>query len=142
MIKIDVSLLIQIVNFLFLIWILNLVLYKPIRNVLIKRNDKVKGLEQDIETFNRDAGEKDDAYAEGIKTARAKGLEKKGALISAASDEEKKIIEKINRQAQADLAAIRNKITKETEEVRSALQREIDVFANEICQKILGRTVS
>lgn len=141
MIKIDASLVIQIVNFLFLIWILNMVLYKPIRNVLIKRKDKIKGLEQDIDAFSRDAGEKDDAYADGIKGARAKGLEEKTALISAASDEENKIVEKINQKAQADLAAVRQKITKEAEAVKVSLQQEVDGFANAIGQKILGRTV-
>jgi F-type H+-transporting ATPase subunit b len=141
MIKIDVSVLIQIVNFLFLVWILNIVLYRPIRNVLIKRNDKINGLEQDIDTFNRDALEKDDAFADGIKGARAEGLKEKGELVSAASEEEKKIIESINQKAQADLEEVRGKIAKDTEEVKAALQKEIGAFADAIGQKILGRTI-
>lgn len=142
MIKIDVSMVIQIVNFLFLVWILNIVLYRPIRNVLIKRNDKIGGLEQDIETFSRDALEKDDAFADGIKAARASGLKQKEELVSAASEEERKIIESINQKAQADLAEVRKKVAKETEEVKGALQKEVGAFADAICEKILGRTIS
>ena len=89
MIQIDISLVIQIVNFLFLIWVLNVILYRPIRNILIKRDEKVKGLEQGIETCKRDTMEKEEAFADGIKEARAKGLKEKEDLIAEASEEEK-----------------------------------------------------
>ena len=46
MVNVDVSLLIQIINFIVLIWVLNLVLYKPIRNILIQRKEKVANLEK------------------------------------------------------------------------------------------------
>lgn len=141
MISIDGSLFIQIVNFIILIFVLNIVLYKPIRNVLLERNKKVVGLGESIETFNKDAKEKDDAFASGIRAARVKGLKEKEALLEAASEEEKKIIAKINEKAQADLAQVRSEIAKDAEEVRAKLQKEVDVFANAIGQKILGRAV-
>jgi F-type H+-transporting ATPase subunit b len=141
MIKVDGSLFVQIANFLVLIWLLNIILYKPIRNVLIKRNEKVKGLEQNIDMFKRDAKEREDTFANGIKAARVKGLKEKEALLSTASEEERNIIEEINQKAQADLAEVRAKIVKDTEAVRKSLQQEIDEFASAIGKKILGRTV-
>ena len=141
MIKVDGSLFVQIANFLVLIWLLNIILYKPIRNVLIKRNEKVKGLEQNIDMFKRDAKEREDAFANGLKAPRVKGLKEKEALLLTASDEERNIIEEINQKAQANLAEVRAKITKDTEAVRKSLQQEIDEFASAIGKKILGRTV-
>ena len=139
MIKVDVSVFIQIVNFLFLIWALNLVLYKPIRKVLLKRKEKVEGLEQSIENFNISAQEKEDAFALGIKDARSKGQIEKEILLSAAQNEEKQLLEKINKKAQDDLAQMRDKIAKEAEKVSISLHNEVDAFANAIGQKILGR---
>jgi len=139
MIKVDVSVFIQIVNFLFLIWALNLVLYKPIRKVLLKRKEKVEGLEQSIENFNINAQEKEDAFALGIKDARSKGQIEKELLLSDAQNEEKQLLEKINKKAQDDLAQMRDKIAKEAESVRSSLHNEVDAFASAIGQKILGR---
>ncbi|MBU1932150.1 ATP synthase F0 subunit B [Patescibacteria group bacterium] len=139
MIKVDVSIFMQIVNFLFLIWALNLILYKPIRKVLLKRKEKVEGLEQSIENFNINAQEKEDAFALGIKDARSKGQIEKELLLSAAQNEEKQLLEKINKKAQDDLAQMRDKIAKEAENVRSSLQNEVDAFASAIGQKILGR---
>lgn len=139
MVSIDGSLIIQIVNFIFLIWILNVVLYKPIRKVLIQRKEKIAGLEQKIDTAGKDIKEKDDAFSLGIKEAKAKGLNEKGVLLQEAADEEREIIEKINKKAQADLAEIRAKIAKDVESVSESLRKELDSFANAISQKILGR---
>ena len=132
---------IQIINFLVILWILNLILYRPIRNILRQRKEKIDGLEASIETYNEDAQEKDTAFAAGIKEARAKGLSEKEALLQAAAEEEKEIIAKVNEKAQAELADIREKISREAETAKDALQAKVDEFSSDICQKILGRTV-
>jgi F-type H+-transporting ATPase subunit b len=137
----DGSIVIQIVNFLFTIWVLNLLLYRPIRKILTQRKEKVDGLELAIETSNNDVREKDDAFAAGIKEARARGLKEKDALLQQAGDEEKSIIADINHKAQAELAQIREQIKKDAELARQGLQSEIDDFADQISQKILGRAV-
>ena len=73
----DKSVFLQIVNFLFLVWIMNVLVYKPIRKILLERKSKVDGLREGIETKETKALEKDKAYAVGLKKARAKGLEEK-----------------------------------------------------------------
>jgi F-type H+-transporting ATPase subunit b len=137
----DMSLFIQIVNFLFLIWILNVLLYRPIRNMLIKRKEKLNNLEQNIETLSSDAHERDTEFSAGIKDARARGMKEKEALVQAAADQEREVIEKINKKAQADLAEVRKKIVKDAEAVRASLQKEIDAFAEAIGEKIIGRAI-
>jgi len=137
----DGSVVIQIVNFLLIIWILNLLLYKPIRKILIQRKEKIQGLELSIEVADKDAAEKDQSFAAGIKEARARGLQEKEALIQQAAEEEKRIVAEINRQAQAELAELREKIKKDAGMVRESLEREIGDFARQISQKILGRAV-
>ncbi len=137
----DESLFIQIVNFLFLIWILNVLLYRPIRNILIQRKEKFSNLEQNIETLSSDAHEKDSEFSTGIKDARARGMKEKEALMQAAADEDREVIEKINKKAQADRVEVRKKITKDAETVRASLQQEIDAFADAIGEKIIGRAI-
>ena len=91
----DGSALIQIINFVFLVLVLNVLLYRPIRKILAQRKEKIGGLELSIETSDRDALEKDEAFAAGIKEARARGFKEKEALKQQATDEEKKIIANI-----------------------------------------------
>jgi len=141
MISIDGSIIIQIVNFIFLIWVLNIILYKPIRNVLLQRKERVADFENSIKASKRDVEEKDEAFSLGIKEAKAKGLKEKEGLLQIASEEERKIIEKINEKAQADIANVRAKIAEDAESARKSLQQEVDTFADAIAQKILGRAV-
>lgn len=142
MIVIDGSVFIQIINFVFLIWILNTVLFIPIRKILRQRNEKIAGLENNIDTYTRYSREKDASFGLGIKDARRRGLLEKDALLLAAAEEEKKIIAGINAKAQAEIAAIREKIAKDATHVREALQKEIEVFAEDIERKILGRSAA
>jgi F-type H+-transporting ATPase subunit b len=141
MISVDGSVVIQIINFIFLIIVLNILVYKPIRNVLAQRKEKIRGLENGIETFQSDAREKDEAYHTGIKSARIKGLNQKESMLQAAAEEEKVMIEKIHTKAKAESETNRDKIAKEAAQVSKSLQKEIDTFADAICQKILGRAV-
>jgi len=137
----DLSLFVQIANFLIIIWVLNIILYRPIRNILIKRKEKITSLEQNIEKLDENAAEKDEAFLSGVKDARTRGLSEKEILLKQGAEEEKKIIEQINKKAQANLAEVREKISKDVENVRASLYKEIDTFANAISEKILGRAV-
>jgi F-type H+-transporting ATPase subunit b len=137
----DGSVLIQIANFIFTIWVLNLLLYKPIRKILSQRKEKVEGLELSIETSAKGAREKDEAFVAGVKEARSKGVDKKNALVQEAADEEKAIIAEINQKARAELAQVHGKIKKEAGVARDSLQKEVDSFAGQISEKILGRAV-
>lgn len=141
MINVDGSVIIQIANFILLIWVMNMILYKPIRKVLLQRKEKVSGLERSIAEFSSQAEEKENALAAGIKEARSRGLQQKQTLLQAGADEEKAILEEINKKAQAELAKSREKVAKDAESVRITLQKELDTFVNAIGQKILGRAV-
>lgn len=139
MVSVDGSIVLQIANFLLLIWILNMVLYKPIRKILQERKEKMVGMQSDIDGSAQQVQSKENAYVEGVRQARAAGQKEKEALMQAAADEEKAIIGKINEAAQSELKDVREKITQEMGTVKAALEDEIDAFADAIGQKILGR---
>jgi F-type H+-transporting ATPase subunit b len=114
-------------------------MYRPIRNILIQRREKIEGLEEAIEKFQRDAEDKDDALSQRIREARLKGKKAKEALLQEAAEQEKAMIDEINRKAQENLAKIQAKIEKDMGAVKASLLKEIDTFSKIIGQKILGR---
>jgi F-type H+-transporting ATPase subunit b len=132
---------IQAANFIVLVFILNIVLYRPIRQILIQRKEKFNGLEQSIANLAQDLTDKESSYAAGIREARKKGVQRKNEMVLSASEEEKQLIEKINAEALESLNAIREQVAAEADAARKALQQEVDSFANQIGAKILGRTV-
>ena len=139
MVSVDWTIYVQIVNFLVLIFILNFVLYKPIRNILRQRKAKMEGLADRISSTAKEAEDKNQAFSDGIKNARAKGQKEKEALVLKAAEEERLIIDDINSKARADLEDVKAQIAKDAGSVKQELEKEIDTFANTISQKILGR---
>jgi len=135
----DISTVYQIINFLILLFVLNLVLYRPIRNVILERKATIEGMQKGAEKAAGDLVEGEEAYKNGLKQARAEGLKKKDTFIEEASKEEKEIIDTINKKAQANLAEIKQQVATETEQARKALEGEVDAFAKAIGEKILGR---
>lgn len=141
MVSVDLSIVLQIINFIILILVLNIVLYKPLRSILSQRKEKIDGFERDIETSINSAGEKENSFSQGIKDARTKGLKQKEVFLEEAAQEEKKMIDEIHQKAQTELSQIRESISKDVESVRGALQDEIDDFAEAIGRKVLGRAM-
>ncbi|MCP4023694.1 MAG: ATPase [Desulfobacteraceae bacterium] len=135
----DLSSIIQMINFLVLLFVLNLLLYRPIRKVLLERKAKVDGLQNRVEKISADLVDQEASYKNGLKTARSEGLKRKEAFVEEASQEEKEIIDKINKKAQANLADIKKQVSDETEQARQALENEVEAYAKAIGEKILGR---
>ena len=139
MVDINWTVIPQIINFLILIFALNMVCFKPIRKVLLERKAKVDGLTDNIASATTMSEEKNKAFSQGVREARAKGQKEKESLLNEASEEEKVIVGKIMDKAREDMATVKEQITKETDEVKAALEKEVDAFADAITQKILGR---
>lgn len=141
MIEVSGFLFVQMANFIVLIFILNFILYKPIRKILIERKKKIQGLEESIDESQRDAAETDQTFQTKVSEAKMKGYQQKEALKQAGEEEEKQLVEEINRKAQADLEAARAQVAKLAEQARTKLKVETKVFSAAIAKKILGRAV-
>lgn len=142
MISVDTSLFIQIANFLVLVWAMNLFVYRPIRGILAERRSTVEGLADGIETFSKQADEKSKAFQSGLRETRQAAMKNKEAIIQSAGEKEKEIISQLHEASQAELDRVRSQIGSSVEEARASLLQDVDRFANEIGEKILGRTIA
>jgi F-type H+-transporting ATPase subunit b len=137
----DISLVYQMINFLILLFVLNLVLYKPIRKMLLERKAKVQGLASGVEKATADLVSQEASYKNGLRQARSEGLKKKEVFVEEGSKQEREIIDQINKKAQANLAQIKKQVADETDQARNALEKEVETFARAIGERILGRAV-
>ncbi|UCD87075.1 MAG: ATPase [Desulfobacterales bacterium] len=142
MISVDSSILIQIANFVVLIFILNAIFYKPIRNILQERRKKIQGYEEGIQALHDEAAEGEQAFQTKVGDAKTKGFQEKETLVQAGQEEERRLLDEINQKAQADLEAVRAQIAKDAEDARRSLKGQAEAFAGAIAEKILGRAVS
>lgn len=138
----DWTLLLQIANFIILILLLNAVLYKPIRNMLIERQKTINRFEDEINTAQQAAADSEDAFKTQIGDAKMKGFKEKEALKESGENEEKRLINELNEKAQAELEAVRTQIAKDAAAARDKLKAQAQAFSVAIAEKILGRSVS
>jgi F-type H+-transporting ATPase subunit b len=141
MINIDQSLIFQLVNFLLLMFILNALLYRPIRNILKQRASKIALLEEEAQKAKSEMVKKEQDYQDRLQQARKEGSEQKNQFKLAGQEEEKKLLQQTNQKIEADLTQNRQKIAQQVEEARKKLSGEVASFSQEIAQKILGRSI-
>ncbi|KPK15682.1 MAG: hypothetical protein AMK69_27080 [Nitrospira bacterium SG8_3] len=142
MISVSPFLFVQMANFILLIFILNAILYKPVRNILIERRKKIQGAQEAIEGAKQSADEAGQAFKTKMGDAKMKGHQEKEALKQAGQEEEKRLLDEINQKAQAELETVLAQIAKDAESARGKLKGEIEGFSAAIAEKILGRAVS
>ena len=137
----DYTLFIQIANFLFLVFVLNILLYKPIRNMLRQRKEQMNSFE---DTRN-DLLEKSDRYEreleENVLGARMTGVKSKGDLKNEGLDVEKGMLQEASSVAGERIEKAKMEIEHSMAAARQSLQTELAAFSRELAEKVLGRSI-
>jgi F-type H+-transporting ATPase subunit b len=141
MITMDITLLFQIVNMIILMFLLNGVLYKPVKKILKDRAERQQGMQGEIAKFEKNARlrqqEVDEKMAKASGRAKA-ALDSARAEAQAAGDQKLGAIKTEAEDGKnKQLAEIRAQI----ESARVSLQANLDGFANDMASKILGRSL-
>jgi len=142
MIELDWTLYLQIVNFLVLVYLLNLVLFRPIRKSILDRQARLASYEADIAglTDSRTGllGEVDDQ----LTATRREGLGLRERLRQEGSQEETSLLEQVKKEVDEEWTRVEAKIKKDLAKARDALQAQAQDFAMALATKILGRKLS
>lgn len=141
MITIDLTMPIQIINMLLLIVILNAVLYRPVRTILIERQKKVSGLDADIANFNKNAKLRLEEFDQKIREARTKGKAEYDAARSAAQAASSEKLAARRKEVEAVKAEQLQQVQQQFAAAQTALKGQIEMFASEMASKVLGRAL-
>lgn len=141
MIEINFSLLIQIVNFLLLLFLMNIFLYKPIRKILTRRNEETSSLEGSIEDYQNRSAQDENSIKEGMVLARKEGYKEKENLKGQGLDAEKGLLQKASSSAEEKIGKAKKELEKRMVDVRKALDDQVASFSEELAEKILGRSI-
>ncbi|MFN2341775.1 MAG: hypothetical protein ABR542_00300 [Desulfonatronovibrio sp.] len=139
MIDLNVTFFIQLVNFLIVLLLLNLILYKPIRGMLKKRAELMAQQVSKIENFTKTAENKMASYEQELDKARVKAQEIRTDLKEKGYENEKGIIQAANNEAGSMVKTARDKITKDKNAALSSLMKEVEKFASKATDKILSK---
>ncbi|MCP4682404.1 MAG: ATP synthase F0 subunit B [Desulfobacterales bacterium] len=141
MLSVDYTVFIQIFNFLLLLTILNIFLFKPIRGILTKRNEETNSLKGKIDGFNSQS----DKYEEDIENskvqARKEGHLERENCKGEGLEEEKKLVQDAISSAEGKVGAAKKDLEQKMADVRKSLEGQIAAFSNELAEKVLGRSI-
>ena len=138
MIELNMTLLIQLVNFLILLAVLNLILYRPIRGVIKRRSEKLASDMSEVEKFNERAGEKLGNYEQSLQEARKQAGDIRAQYRDEGSEQEKEITDQARREANEELESARQQLREQRESAQEQLLREVDQYAEKVAQKVMS----
>lgn len=141
MINIDVTLFVQMVNFFILLFVMNIILYRPIRRLVAQRNQHVSEQEEQIAKAHAEALAAGEEFDDQIQAARNLGRQRVQELKDAAYQHEKDLLQRAGEQAANRLQEMRSKVEKDLGTARDQLRSQIQAFAVDLAQKILGRSL-
>jgi F-type H+-transporting ATPase subunit b len=142
MIDIDWTLYAQIINFLLLVFLLNVVLFRPIRVALRDRQAKLLAQETEINVLADQGRSLEDEIKEELAAARRAGAGARETLKQEGAQAEATILEEVKRQVEMEWATVEKKIKADMAKARKSLQTQTQSFAQLLATKILGRELS
>ena len=141
MINPDITLLIQMINFLVLLFILNLILFRPIRNVIKERNQIMQDFNSDISSLTDEAQESMNKFEQKILEAKKEGMSRIENMKDQGEEAEAELISATHQEVQAKIEEARKKIESDIQDARDQLQAQVQAFSVAVSEKILGRSI-
>jgi len=141
MVTIDITMVIQMINMVVLMFLLNGVLYKPIKKILRERSEKMQGMQTDVAKFEENARLRQEEV--DAKMSKASGKAK--AALDAARSEAQAAGDEKMASIKAEVEDFKEKqladINTQIDTARQELKANLDGFAKDMAGKILGRAL-
>lgn len=141
MIQLDYTLLIQMANFVVLLWLLNRFLYKPILNVIEERKRRLEESERSVRELQERTARQWEAYQAELQKAKSSAGAEKERLKAEGAEAERRLLEQVRAEAARSVEEARRKVQQEMERAREALGAQADSIGLEMAEKILGRSL-
>ncbi|MHC1725608.1 MAG: hypothetical protein AB9866_06290 [Syntrophobacteraceae bacterium] len=141
MIEINYSLFIQMANFLVFLFLMNMVLYRPIRRIVAERRKMIAGKQEGIERLEAQARAAVADYDLKLQESRRMGFQRIQELKASGYEQEKELLQRMSEEAAGTVQQMRAKIQKDIGDARKELKNQVRSFSMELAQKILGRKI-
>lgn len=140
MLDLNVTLLFQLANFFIALIVLNILLIRPVRQIIRKRNGIMDDMAAEADSFNAEAAEKLNAYEAELARARQEaGLTREESRQSGLS-EQQNIVGEAQQSARQLLAENRTALRGQAEAALNELRNGISDFSARLGNRLLGNS--
>ncbi|MDY0226461.1 F-type H+-transporting ATPase subunit b [Desulfomicrobium apsheronum] len=139
MIDLDYTFFVQLVNFMVILTVLNLILYRPIRGIIKKRAEVMSQKLGSIEDFAAKAEAKLESYKVALSGARVEAQQLRVALKAEGTAVESSVLAEAGAEAAEKVAAARKEIDGQKQTALKALRQEVATYAKNVANKVLSK---
>ncbi|MDE7240539.1 ATP synthase F0 subunit B [Desulfovibrio sp.] len=138
MLDLNITLLFQLANFFIALIVLNILLIRPVRDIIKKRNGLMDDMASEADAFNAEAAEKLNHYEAELARARQEaGLTREEGRQSGLS-EQQNIVGEAQQSARQLLAENRSALRGQAEAALNELRNGISDFSAKVGDRLLG----
>ena len=136
------NILISLVNLIILFLLVKKFLFKPVNNMLLKRQNELDKKYQDAEEAKNEAEKDRQLWDEKIKTVKAQTDEMIKQAQESAKKQGETIVSKAKEQADGIIRQAENQIDLERNKAQSEIKQEIVVVSTALANKLLKREIN
>ena len=137
----DGSLGLVLILFIFFVFLLNRLLFRPIGRVLDQRQNLTEGSANEARAARRIYETRLAEYEATIRQARAESYKQSEQERAVALEDRRRLLDEAKQQAHEQIDRAKQEIEKQVTQARSALESESRQIAENISRTVLGRTV-
>lgn len=142
MVEINLTIVVQVIQFLILVFILNRLLFKPIGQVLAERQQKITSWEEKTQNLQETARLNLEKYENQLTEERLKARESQEQLTKELKEKEDENIKAVSEKAALIVAETQQALEQERERLRVELRQQAKELSQILAEKVLGRELS
>lgn len=137
MIELNKWFFVQLINFLILLFLLNVIFFRPLLNLFRERKENIDGAIEEAKSLTVRKEEAFKRYQAELIAAREKAKDIYGSLRQDGLSEQKRMIMEANEEAFRYIQEARGKLRGESERARKELREYLERFSDEIVRKLV-----
>ena len=142
MIEINLTIVIQILQFLIVVFLLNRLLFRPITEVIDEREGKISSWEENTRKLKETASSRLENYEKQLREARVQAREKQEQLNQELKQQEEENLRVVSEEAAQIVASTQQALAEETERLRLELPHQVTELSQILVEKVLGRRLT
>ena len=142
MISINATLIVQIINLLLLIFVLNRMMYRPIRKMIANRAASMEKGRATARALAEQASDEGDIYTRALGDGRREVRARLKKVRTEAELEARGVINLAQEKARAEADKLMAEIHGEMERARGDVKKQVEQVASKMASQLLGREVS
>jgi F-type H+-transporting ATPase subunit b len=141
LISINETLIFQVISFLIFLFIMNRILFRPLRRIMTERESYIENVQKDIIDAQNQFEDLTHQIQKQEKAVRYEAFEQQAKLEAAGNQQAAKILTSVRKEINASKEQARKNIDGQISVARKHIQKEAEDLAKSIIETVLHRSL-